>query len=170
MTKDYKILLDIPFEITKKTARSALRADDLATAFQQVIESSDPQFAVGLFGGRGSGKTTLMRAIEAKLDPKTCATVWFPAWRYEKEGHLIVPMSDVMREGIVAWADDNATAYAQAAKTARGVAETIGNIVQTLLTGLSIKAGPIGLDAGKVIAAAGKLDTDQAKEAAPKSL
>src|SRR5688572_10323180 len=108
MTSDYKILLDIPLD-----RDLALGFDELADAFASVIETSPPQFAVGLFGGWGSGKTTLMRAIDTKLNTKQCAAVWFSAWRYEKEQHLIVPLLDVVREGLVNWHDKNPDAPAQ---------------------------------------------------------
>jgi predicted KAP-like P-loop ATPase len=63
---------------------------------------SSPQFAIGIFGGWGSGKTTLMRAIEDKLDSSRAVSVQFSAWRYEKEEHLIVPLLDTIREALVA--------------------------------------------------------------------
>ena len=50
-------------------------------------------FTIGVFGEWGTGKTSLMRLIEGRLadDPRV-VTVWFNAWRYEKEEHPIVPL------------------------------------------------------------------------------
>ncbi|MEP3276085.1 MAG: P-loop NTPase fold protein [Stappiaceae bacterium] len=175
MTQDYKILLDIPLRTSKDGAANlALGFDELATAFQEAIEHSDPQFAIGLFGGWGSGKTTLMRAIESKLDKKTCATVWFSAWRYEKEEHLITPLLDVIREGIVDWADRNANQSGNARDTAMRVASTIGKVVGSLMAGLSVKVGVPGgpqlsYDVNKALISADKFDEADMAARVPRS-
>ena len=50
-------------------------------------------FTVGVFGEWGTGKTSLMRLVERELKgDKNVVTVWFNAWRYEKEEHPIVPL------------------------------------------------------------------------------
>lgn len=175
MTDKYKILLDIPLQPEAEAGQHlALGFEELANAFEQVIEHSDPQFAIGLFGGWGSGKTTLMRAIERKLDPATCATVWFSAWRYEKEEHLIVPLLDVIREGLVAWVDRNAQASAQLKTSALKVAGSIGKAIDILLRGFSVNAkisglAEIGYDAGKALDRAERIDKAEADARAPRS-
>jgi predicted KAP-like P-loop ATPase len=85
----YKILLDLP----PTKVEPALGFTEYANALKGIIEGSAPRFAVGIFGSWGSGKTTLMRAIEAQLDQKQTICVQFSAWRYEKEPHLIVRFS-----------------------------------------------------------------------------
>ena len=48
------------------------------------------EFALGIFGSWGSGKTTLMQAIKHRLDgDERVVPVWFAAWRYEREGSLL---------------------------------------------------------------------------------
>ena len=61
---------------------------------------SRAEFAVGIFGGWGSGKTTLMQAVRRRLEAMTACTVWFNAWRYEKDPHLIVPLLDVLQDAL----------------------------------------------------------------------
>jgi len=61
---------------------------------------------LGVFGGYGSGKTTLMQAIRRDLgaDPGEVppVTVWFNAWRYDHERHLFLPfLAALEREGLV---------------------------------------------------------------------
>jgi energy-coupling factor transporter ATP-binding protein EcfA2 len=129
--KDYKILLDFPAD------KPALGFDDAAQALKEIIEGSRPQFAVGVFGSWGSGKTTLMRAIERRLDPAKSIAVQFSAWRYEREPHLIVPLLDTVREALAQWAEQNAGLKDKALETA----STVGKAMYSLLTGLSFKFG-----------------------------
>lgn len=57
-------------------------------------------FTIGVFGEWGTGKTSLMRLIQSRLaDEPNVVTVWFNAWRYEKEEHPIVPLvGTIVRE------------------------------------------------------------------------
>jgi len=52
-----------------------------------------PQFTVGIYGAWGSGKTSLLRAIEKRLalDERTIV-VFFDAWRYERSDVIVVPL------------------------------------------------------------------------------
>ncbi len=67
----FKILLDSP------AAAPALGFDQFANAFLEIVQESDPRFAVGIFGGWGSGKTTLMRAIARKVAAPAWPGQWF---------------------------------------------------------------------------------------------
>ena len=81
----FKVLLDDP------AANPCLGFEGYASALADVVLTSTPRFAIGIFGSWGSGKTTLMRAISEKLRGREdVVTVWFNAWRYEREPHLIV--------------------------------------------------------------------------------
>lgn len=57
-------------------------------------------FTIGVFGEWGTGKTSLMRLIQSYLDSRDdVITVWFNAWRYEREEHPIVPLvATIVRE------------------------------------------------------------------------
>lgn len=57
-------------------------------------------FTIGIFGEWGTGKTSLMRLMQSNLKKnKNVITVWFNAWRYEKEEHPIVPLlATIIRE------------------------------------------------------------------------
>ena len=65
----FKVLLDDP------ATRPGLGFPSYASAFAEIIEHSKAQFAIGIFGDWGSGKTTLMRAIQQLWVPKTYATM-----------------------------------------------------------------------------------------------
>lgn len=68
-------------------------ADTIARA---ILDSTTP-LTIGLFGPWGSGKTTLMRMVERRLDSQLVPTVWFEAWRFEAEPHLILPLLQTVR-------------------------------------------------------------------------
>ena len=103
---DLQVVLDEP------TGQPSLGFDAYSSALANLIIQSAPRFAIGIFGGWGSGKTSLMKAIQLRLGegpllPRAPAgrivTVWFNPWRYEREEHLIVPMLDTLREALVEW-------------------------------------------------------------------
>jgi len=146
----FKVLLDDP------AALPGLGFPSYASAFAEVIEHSKAQFAVGIFGDWGSGKTTLMRAIQRQLDIRDdVVTVWFNAWRYEKEPHLIVPLLDTLREELATRAESPQLSPADAG-LARRAAIAVGRAGRALLAGITLKAGPPGLaltlEPGKVLA------------------
>jgi predicted KAP-like P-loop ATPase len=132
---DYRILLDEP------ARRPALGFDEYARAFAAITRQSDPRFAVGIFGDWGSGKTTLMQAIERELlAEEQVVTLWFNAWRYEREEHLIVPLLDTLREVLVAWAK-RPNIDRDLRDRAMEAAATVARAAGALLSGLSITAG-----------------------------
>jgi hypothetical protein len=145
----HKILLDTPSDVP------ALGFDGIANALAAIVRESDPRFAIGIFGGWGSGKTTLMRAIERRLDRDT-VPVWFNAWRYEREEHLILPLLDVLRDALDSWAEKS-DPLANAAKisTVKKTARMTARVLRALATGVSVNVGVPGaatsLDVGKAL-------------------
>jgi len=61
-----------------------------------VNKNSIPRFTVGIYGGWGTGKTTLMQMMQDEIDRNysdNVQTVWFDAWRYEKEEYsAMIPL------------------------------------------------------------------------------
>jgi energy-coupling factor transporter ATP-binding protein EcfA2 len=132
----FKVLLDGPAEVP------GLGFVDYAAALAEIIVHSRAEFAVGIFGSWGSGKTTLMRAIRQVLEAdENVVTVWFTAWRYEKDQHLIVPLLDVLREAL-----DNRTGPASG--WARNAAAAVSRAGRAFLAGLTVSAGVLGIQAG----------------------
>jgi len=73
-----------------------------------VYKTIEP-LSVGLFGEWGSGKTHLLKLIEQqvihlqyekKVFPQTTIPVFFNAWRFEKEEHLIIPLFQTLLASI----------------------------------------------------------------------
>jgi len=149
----FRIILDEPAK--KLGASFDVYADSLA----EIVVESTAHFAIGIFGDWGSGKTTLMEAIRKRVaENPTVVPVWFNAWRYEREQHLIVPLLDTLRAELVTWAkacearDDN-----DAARRARAAASVAGRAARALFAGLSLAVGvpsvDIGFDGGKALEA-----------------
>lgn len=136
----YKVLLD------DAAPRPGLGFATYATALADLISSSTPQFAVGIFGEWGSGKTTLMRTIERLLRQRDdVVTVWFNAWRYEREPHLIVPLLDLLRIELLARAQS--VADEKEAGAARKAAAAVARAGKALLAGATLSASFFGLEA-----------------------
>lgn len=136
---NFRILVDDPAE------DPALGFPEYADAFAEIVAESPPRFAVGIFGSWGSGKTTLMRAIQKRIEGRDdVIPVWFNAWRYEREEHLIVPLLDVLREALLKWAEESeekATVHATVIGRARRAAAAMGSAARAIARGVSFSAG-----------------------------
>jgi predicted KAP-like P-loop ATPase len=88
-TDDYKIIIDEP-------ARDVPDFREHAERLPKIIVGSKPQFTVGIFGGWGTGKTTMMQMINDHIKKSysdTVTTIWFDSWRYEREKYsLMIPL------------------------------------------------------------------------------
>src|SRR5688572_5867266 len=67
-----------------------LNFEQFAAAFERIIVNPQTKtpFIIGIFGRWGTGKTTLMRMLERRLEPMGATTVWFNAWLYNQEEHI----------------------------------------------------------------------------------
>jgi hypothetical protein len=163
----YKLLLDAPSQ------HPALGFSSTARALAEIVMESDPQFAIGIFGGWGSGKTTLMRAIEDRLKSDhsdRAISVQFSAWRYEQEEALIVPLLDTIREALIDWGEHHRS-EAQAAKK---TAATIGKVTRSILAGVSLRIGlpnalELSFDANKALQARREFRKEELDARVPRS-
>lgn len=83
-----RIVADIP------TNHPALGFEDYASALAEAIAAADrPQFTVGLYGKWGSGKSSLLKAINRILKSSPdVITVEFDAWRYQRSQEIVIPL------------------------------------------------------------------------------
>lgn len=144
------VVLDAPAE------HPTLGYNLIATALATIVLTSEPRFAVGIFGGWGSGKSTLMDEIERRVvrDDRTIV-VRFNAWRYEREPHLIVPLLDTIRGRLADQAAQPQHRGADADRM-RTIARRIGRVVRALVRATSMEigiagVGSVALNAGQVI-------------------
>ncbi len=68
---------------------------NFAETVAAVSLGTEGPFTIGVFGGWGHGKTSLLRLAQSIVDEqdlKNVTTAWFNAWQYEKEPHPIVTL------------------------------------------------------------------------------
>jgi len=65
--------------------------DSLSKTITSIVRNSNPYFTIGIYGEWGTGKTTLMKAVETRLkegniieNENKIIPVWFNAWKYER--------------------------------------------------------------------------------------
>jgi hypothetical protein len=147
-----RILLDSP------TASPALGYVQTSRALATIIKQSEPRFAVGIFGGWGSGKTTLMQAIRDALAAEQGLVVAdFNAWRFEREPQVLIPLLDTIRAALVRGADAVGDSKDGKEKI-RSIAVRVGSVVRALATGLTAQLGlpgavTVSYDVGAALAA-----------------
>ena len=128
-----KLLLDTPAQAP------ALGYAEIGLALAHLVSVSEPRFAVGIFGGWGSGKTTLMEAIKTALPKENLVVVEFNAWRFEREPQLLVPLLDTIRAALITWSEQRPAGGAT--DKMRSIATRIGRVVRALAHGLSADVG-----------------------------
>jgi formylglycine-generating enzyme required for sulfatase activity len=81
-TKNYEILSDLP------TTNDSLDFEPYVNSLKRIIRSQNTStpLTIGVFGTWGSGKTSLMKMIQKGISD--FPTVWFDAWKFEKEDAL----------------------------------------------------------------------------------
>ena len=86
MAKRKKDLLAILSD--KPTKDDLLNFKDYSDLLTNVVVNSETPSTIGIFGDWGSGKTSLMLMIDEHLQKKNIKTIWFNAWKYDKEEAL----------------------------------------------------------------------------------
>ncbi len=83
------ILID---DVEKKPTHDFI---SLGRTIANIIKNSNPHFTIGIYGEWGTGKTTLMKAIEKHLlennifeKKQTILPVWYNAWKHERENSI----------------------------------------------------------------------------------
>ena len=111
-------------ENNKKKFRDSEESSEYAKLSEEIKEQEEDYrniepLTVGLFGEWGSGKTHLLKLTESKVNeiqldeksledkekkfPQITIPVFFNAWRFEKEEHLIIPLFQTMLAQIEAY-------------------------------------------------------------------
>ncbi|MBK6794654.1 MAG: TIR domain-containing protein [Anaerolineales bacterium] len=96
----FKLLNDLAVDEEKNSRTDGLGFQTYARVLGNAALGTEGPFTIGIFGEWGTGKTSLMHLMQSYLNTdKNVITVWFNAWRYEKEEHPIVPLlATIIRE------------------------------------------------------------------------
>jgi len=91
MNKEYSKIDFRDFPVSEKDDKLDFRT--FAKEISEFIKQLKTPFCMGIYGGWGTGKTTLMKFtknILAKDD--LVSTIWFDSWKYEKYCNLLFPL------------------------------------------------------------------------------
>ncbi len=88
----------LPDEPISSHLQDVLGLSDFVELVQTSIYNTEPPFVYGLLGDWGSGKTSAMQLLRARLEndlqnnAHVFVPIWFNAWKYENEANIIYPL------------------------------------------------------------------------------
>jgi hypothetical protein len=158
VTADSSKIYTIKIITDEPTLDDALDFNNYSQKLANIITNSTPRFSIGIFGGWGTGKTSLMKMTKQILDENDkIVTVWFDAWRYEREEYLaVIPFLRTVELRLDEIIRRDKTGKWQIVKN--GTKKTIDAFIQSTKLSLGTK-GIVSLDIdGEKVAAALKGD------------
>ncbi|HEX3019252.1 MAG TPA: SUMF1/EgtB/PvdO family nonheme iron enzyme [Chitinispirillaceae bacterium] len=134
----YALLGDIP--ILEGNRNDLLKFDSCAQVLGNAAMETPDSITIGIFGKWGTGKTSMMRLIKSKVEANdTAVAVWFNAWQYEKEEHLIVPLTATITRAI-----DEQLKQGKWVESLKSGAAKVRDALRSIAYGFEIK-GKIGI-------------------------
>lgn len=86
------------YRTDEPTAEDHLGRDVYARTLQKVIQNCQTPIVIGVHGGWGSGKTSLMKLTQKLLKDEEVKTVWFNPWEHQFEEAPIIPLLHEIRD------------------------------------------------------------------------
>ncbi len=132
--ENFELLGDVP--VLEASREDQLKFDSYAQVLAGAAVQTKEPITIGVFGDWGTGKTSLMRLMKKIVDDDNqAAAVWFNAWQYEKEEHLIVPLTATIARAL--------DTKKLAARMKKGAAK-LRDAIRAIAYGFSIK-GKVGI-------------------------
>lgn len=74
--------------------------DQVARSISRFLQNvaTEPPLTLALTGPWGTGKSSLMKLLQADLDRGGLRTIWFNAWHHQKEQHLLAALLESIRQ------------------------------------------------------------------------
>jgi len=103
--QNFRPIKPLPLFLDNPVETDTLGLIDLAHTIAGVAIGNPGPMTVGIFGGWGQGKTSVLRVAQKLLsdsnsDDVKVATVWFNAWQHEREDHPLFPLIAAVVEGL----------------------------------------------------------------------
>jgi len=114
------------------TSEDKLNRSQYATAFARLSETCDTPLVIGLYATWGVGKTSLMKQIEKKLDPKKTRVIWFNLWEHQFAENPVVAMAHVLADSL------NQKKKERGKKLLTVIASAFGSRLLQFTTGLKV--------------------------------
>jgi len=113
-----------------------------ANVLGRVIRGTQGSLTVGVFGEWGTGKTSLLRLIESQLseDPLNTRTIWFNAWRYEREVHPLLPLIQLIIHSL-----DNGSGKEFLGAASLGIIEGLRSALRCIVASTKLSLAPLGV-------------------------
>ena len=110
-----------------------------AEALAAAIRGGEPaQFTIGIYGAWGSGKSSLLNAIDRRFrGDDNVISVKFDAWRYERAEHISVPLLHAVHQAL-------------SERDEPELLSRVGRALGSLVRGLKLNFGVASLDLDRV--------------------
>ncbi len=125
--------------VDEPTASPGLGYEKYVDALSAVIVGGTPaRFTIGIYGAWGVGKSSILRAVEARLQGQDLPVVTFDAWRYARNPHVLLPLLAEIEDALDARKDE-------------GFWRSIGRGLRAVTAEVSMSAGGFSLSGAALV-------------------
>ncbi|MFH1096024.1 MAG: SUMF1/EgtB/PvdO family nonheme iron enzyme [Candidatus Desantisbacteria bacterium] len=148
---NFKLLSDEP--ILESQREDYLEFKHAANVLARAAIYTDSPITIGVYGNWGSGKTSLMRLMKQTVEDEgtgdnASVAVWFNAWQYEREEHLLIPLIATIARDIKKrqeqWENEENDIAQKACKIMKTGGKKVHDALRSVLYGVSMK-GKLGV-------------------------
>ena len=89
-----QLLANQPIKLTPETdfLNTIPKGDTIVSFLNAYTDSLNANKLIALYGNWGSGKTSLIKYIQEKLEADKFKTIYFETWKYEKDDNLALSL------------------------------------------------------------------------------